>query len=213
MNALNAIKWMAVSYGHTDIMDMIASLGAILESALRNKGGLLTIREEVALLGSYVSIEKVRHPGEFEIAYDIDGRALELMTLNLLLQPLVENSLFYGIGQKPVVHVLVSCRLENGGVTLEVSDDGVGMGEEEIRKILSREIADPRHIGIQNIKKRIELTFGLPYGLSIRGVPGMGLAVAMRLPLVRGESGADGAESRNAGRMEEKRHDHADAGG
>ena len=106
------------------------------------------------------------------------------------LQPIVENAIFHGIEPKGCagsITLTVAHDPANGDVLIDLNDDGVGMTPEQA----ARALADPgpedakakfRHVGLCNVHKRLQYSFGESYGLSIRSTPGQGTTVEVRLP-------------------------------
>ena len=105
------------------------------------------------------------------------------------LQPLVENAIFHGIEPKGCAGniEIVILRDTSGDVLIDLKDDGVGMTAEQAAKALSEPgpeeaAAKFRHVGMWNVHRRLQYSFGDGYGLSIRSQPGSGTIVTVRLP-------------------------------
>jgi two-component system sensor histidine kinase YesM len=104
-NALNCIKWVAISQENFDIAEIIATLGNILESTMRNKTGTVKVSEEIKLMESYIRIQKFRYKDKFQIYFHIQEEIYDYYIPNLLLQPIVENSLFHGTVKKKNIQI------------------------------------------------------------------------------------------------------------
>ena len=106
--------------------------------------------------------------------------------LKLVLQPLVENSIFHGIMMKKEERGVIRITGEraDGDLLLFVEDDGVGMSPERLDRILARgAVSSDRHgYGVRNIHERLQLNYGAEFGLSFRSIEGKGTRVQIRIP-------------------------------
>lgn len=185
LNTLNEIKWMAVLHQQPDIVNMMAALGKILETTLRNSSGMILLKDEVELLKAYVEIEKNRYQNKFDVIFNISDDTEECEVLNLLLQPLVENSIFYGIDRKPQIHIYIDSYLTEKELIIVVEDDGPGIPPDRLNEVLTTPSTDTKHIGLASILKRIELTFGEPYGMEITSTEKKGTRIQIALPILK----------------------------
>lgn len=191
-NTLNDIKWMAFLGEKEKVMDAVSALGMILEQSIRRTDGMVTVEEEISLLKAYIEIENMRYQGKFTVDFSVEEGTEILYLPTLLLQPMVENAIFYGVGRKTVIQIEITIKLRkeedvpDGKKQLEliVADNGPGMTEEQIGKIEGADTRSAAHLGIQTSRKRIELMFGSGYGLAITSRPGEGTAVRIRIPAV-----------------------------
>ena len=114
----------------------------------------------------------------------------------LILQPLVENAIFHGLEAKPDADMLViSTAFKDGDLLLTVTDDGAGMGPEELAAVRERMSRPPEKdgnsIGMANVHSRIRLNWGEPYGLTVDSTPEIGTTVTLRMPAVFSEERND----------------------
>ena len=180
-NTLNDVKYLAMQCGQVDIVETLESLGKILEVSL---GGDVTIplKLEVQLLEEYLRILR-RHYGE-NCAFFVrtQAEAMDVQVPALVLQTLVENAILHGLPEDGMLTVIVEVASnELGGVCLSVSDDGIGMDMDKVREIMS---ADPgtNHIGLVNVNRRWQLTFGDDFPIEIETQLGKGFRVRMNVP-------------------------------
>ncbi|MFC4305261.1 ATP-binding protein [Cohnella boryungensis] len=182
-NVLNSI----VASSYTDVeraRKMIADLADYLRGSFRfsNAEERIGFAEEFSLIQTYVDIERARFKDRIRFEFDIEEAAYRLRILPLLLQPLVENAIRHGIGD----------RMEGGMVTLTaketdgqwrftVADDGVGIGPERLKSLLDRdEKGGPQGVGLLNINKRMKYEYG--FALELESEPGRGTKVTVRIP-------------------------------
>jgi two-component system sensor histidine kinase YesM len=133
----------------------------------------------------------MRYKDKLDYSIRVDDAVLDYKTIKVVLQPIVENAIYHGIKNKrgPGTIVIRSEEAEED-ILLQVIDNGAGMDEEKIRKLLlpgpgpesepGREAG--RGVGISNVNRRLQLYFGAKYGLSFESVPGEGTTVTIRIP-------------------------------
>ncbi len=188
-NTLNSIKWMAAVQHAPGIAEMTTALAHLLKYIAKGTSTIVTLADEIELLDEYFTIQKYRYGGTITLEYQIEDEALlQTKILRFTLQPIVENSIFHGIepkGQSGTITVHV-CRVPDNCVQIDITDDGVGMEEEELKQILNEASPEKTHffrqIGIGSVNKRIQYNFGREYGLFASSVPGQYTTMSVRLP-------------------------------
>lgn len=191
-NTLNSIRWMA-SIQHADgIVDMVTALSRLLKSVSKGTKKLIPLRQELGLLNDYFTIQRYRYGGTvtLETKCEVDDETLDTCLIpRFSLQPLAENSVFHGIEPKNCAGCLtLTISRSEGQVLVTLSDDGVGMTAEQIEKVFSEEAEAEaeaesfRHVGLWNVHKRLQYSFGEASGLRIESVPGEGTTVSFLLP-------------------------------
>lgn len=191
-NTLNSIKWMAAIQHATGIVEMTMALSRLLKSVSKGNERLVTLQEEFALLNDYFTIQHYRYGGTImlDVSYIEDERLCQnCMIPRFTLQPLVANAIFHGIEPKGCagnIEIIVT-RDPCGDTLIVLKDNGVGMDEEMAAKVLrapegEEAEAKYRHVGMWNVHRRLQYSFGEEYGLSISSQPGVGTSVTIRLP-------------------------------
>ena len=103
-----------------------------------------------------------------------------------MLQPLIENSIYHGINEKPGKGgIKIKIQLTNAHIIIAVIDNGVGLNSNsllELRKRLNTDEDYSHHVGLVNINKRLKLTYGNEYGIKIRSKPNLGTVVYINIP-------------------------------
>lgn len=192
-NTLNSIKWMATIQHAPGIAEMITALSRLLKSVSKSNERLVPLYEEFALLNDYFTIQQYRYGGTItlDVSYIEDEKLNHSCLIpRFTLQPLVENAIFHGIepkGSAGEVTLRVERDTANGDVLIRLTDDGIGMTAEQAAKALQEPgpeeaAAKYRHVGMWNVHKRLQYSFGEAYGLSIESEPGVGTTVMVRLP-------------------------------
>ncbi len=185
-NTLNSIKWMAV----INNADNIAALGHLLEASVKRAEDEITVKEELLYLKDYIQIMRLRYANNFDVEFNVNDEILECRILKLLLQPIVENSLIHGLTQKKI-NIYISGYLENDAVVFEINDDGVGIKDDLLKKLLLEDLEKGpekyNSLGIYSINQRIKVQYGDPFGLSIESRQGAGTQVKLTIPDSRGD--------------------------
>lgn len=202
-NTLNSIKLMAVIQHASGIAEMTTALSRLMKTVSKGNERLVPLQEEFALLNDYFTIQQYRYGGTvmLDVTYIEDERLCQdCMIPRFTLQPLVENAIFHGIEPKGCagsVSLTIAHDPENGDVLISLTDDGVGMSPEKVATVLrepgpEEAAAKYRHVGMWNVHRRLQYSFGDAYGLSIESCLGQGTTVTVRLP---GESNTKGEVS------------------
>ena len=139
-----------------------------------------------------MNIQRVRYGDRFQVEFLIDPVVEDDCTVKLILQPLLENAIYYGVGEMDPEDggkILVKALLEKEGsrICLVVEDNGMGMKEEEVENLLSETGASLRHgngVGLLNVHHRIQLLFGESYGIQVESEPDAGTKVMIFLPVI-----------------------------
>jgi two-component system LytT family sensor kinase len=144
---------------------------------------LVPLENELEFVRSYVILEQARFGETLRVEYDIDEE--NILVPPLILQPLVENAVVHGIRPKPDGgKILVYVKLNSGTIKIGVQDNGAGIDQEKIKRLLSGEDVN-RGVGIFNISRRLKRMYGT--SLMIKNMENGGLDVSMELPL-KGEN-------------------------
>ena len=166
-NTLDSINWRAKAMGAKDISQITTSLGNLLRVTLSKKNNIFTIREELCVLENYITIQKLRYQKRLQYCLDIPEELLDCEIPKLTIQPLLENAVRYGLEEISETCFISVCAQDQGEtITIEVKNNGSYFEEGLLDKLLSQEILPHGlGIGIINIHKRLQLTYGSQYGL------------------------------------------------
>ncbi|WP_445647570.1 cache domain-containing sensor histidine kinase [Paenibacillus sp. TSA_86.1] len=135
-NTLDSITSLAMSGMNDKVCEMLEALGSYYRLSVSKGNEVITLREEVEIVRHYLTIQQVRYPDVFEVQYDIDPDCEQVVIPKLVLQPLVENSLYHGIRAKGSPGIIrIQALQTSDAVTILLTDDGVGMSEEQVQQI------------------------------------------------------------------------------
>jgi len=141
-----------------------------------NDKGLISIEKELEHVKGYLALEKAMYRETMKIVYDIQASGFMLPPLSI--QPIVENAVKHGIGQKEGGGTItISVREDISDFIVIVSDDGVGYNAEE-------QINDTQvHIGIENVRQRLKKQCGGTFEIS--GESGKGATAVIKIPKMK----------------------------
>ena len=196
-NTLNSIRWMATIQHAPGIAEMVTAFARLTKSISKGTEKLVPLQEELALLNDYFTIQQYRYGGDLEIEVSrIEDERLcqDCMIPRFTLQPLVENAIFHGLepkGGHGSVLLDISTDPDTGDVLLRLTDDGVGMPPEVVAHLLEEPSDEKekqekyRHVGLWNVNRRIQYSFGDAYGLTVESEENVGTEVTIRLPYLK----------------------------
>lgn len=195
-NTMNMITYLAQKGRNEDIVVVNRAMIEILRDRLRIEISQVydTVEQEISVIRQYLIIQEYRYEGMFRVRYDIDENVQDKLILKNILQPLVENALSHGIlenrdenGEPLGGCIVISVKTDDPDrICLSVADNGAGMPEEQIKKVLDESTVWERgkHIGIRNIRQRIQYIYQTDVDFRIDSREGAGTTVSMRLPMV-----------------------------
>ncbi|PTV98775.1 histidine kinase/DNA gyrase B/HSP90-like ATPase [Halanaerobium saccharolyticum] len=185
-NILNTARLLADMQNADNLENFLSSVINLLHLSMNNKEDFITVAKEVEYLKSYLNIQQFRLHNKFEVKFEIEENLMNYKIPRFLLQPVVENSIIHGISGKSGQGLIeIKGFTQNEQVIFTITDDGIGMTEQEIKDLLSENKMNKGQfsgIGINNVKERIELYFGREYGIEIESLKGYFTTVKIILP-------------------------------
>ena len=183
-NTLSLINWKALAAGEEDISRMTLALSTFYRTALNRGRNVLQVETELSNTRAYLEIQSMLHDGDFDYEIEAQTEILQCESLNLILQPLVENAIHHGIEEKTDGRGKISVRgwKEDNCVWFMVEDNGVGMEQEVADKILTME---SKGYGVRNVDERIRLCYGEKYAMKVESVVGKGTKMTIHFPARR----------------------------
>lgn len=151
--------------------------------------------EELASIQYYLEIQNIKYYNNLKVYTDIAPEAEQCIILKFILQPIIENSIKYGIGDDFSGCILIEASVHQNTLFIEIQDDGAGISEQklsEITKFLNSPQSDSKHVGLRNVHQRIQLAYGRQYGLTIQSKPNIGTSVLIKLPVQNKKNGRKG---------------------
>ena len=183
-NTLSLINWKALAAGEEDISRMTLAMSTFYRTALNRGRNVLQVEAELSNTRAYLEIQSMLHDGDFDYEIEVQPEILQCESLNLILQPLVENAIHHGIEEKTDGRGKITVRgwKEDNCVWFMVEDNGVGMEQEVADKILTME---SKGYGVRNVDERIRLCYGEKYAMKVESVVGKGTKMTIHFPARR----------------------------
>jgi two-component system sensor histidine kinase YesM len=180
-NSLSLINWKAIEADEEDISSITLALSSLYRTSLNRGKNVLTVEKEIENVKSYLMIQSYMHDNSFDTIIDVDEEILQYETLNLLLQPLIENAIDHGIDllEDGKGYIKIIGRQTQDTIVLTVEDNGVGIEPEVLSSILTYK---SKGYGVQNINQRIELFYGKPFCLKIESERNKGTKCTVTIP-------------------------------
>ena len=193
-NSLESISSFATIKGVPEISTMVCSFANLIRTNVKRYSKYVTLKEEVEYLKNYVKFYKFIYPRRIAARFDIEKHLEKVMVPSFLLQPLVENSIVYGVEKyMRKIRIAVRCYQEDEQVIIEVQDDSVGIARDALDGLVSEiengeeeETAPEKHarVGLRSVNRIIKLLYGDAYGMRIDSELNVGTSVRLNLPLL-----------------------------
>ena len=193
-NTLDCIRGMAIEQGADNIEEMTRALSGMFRYSISRKGKTKALmEEELANVNNYLRIQQYRFRNKINITETIDPAAKKCCVPKLLIQPIVENAVFYGLEPKTGERNLnIEAYCTGKKLIVKVEDNGVGMSFDKLRTINDAmcsgvSIGDNgrgTQLGIVNVNERLRLLYGEEFGLRIFSCPKVGTTIEMVLPII-----------------------------
>ena len=187
-NTLDSIVWMIEGERYEDAVFMITQLASLFRISLSRRKTVISVEDELKHARNYMNIQKVRYKNIFEVRFDIDPEILQCCTVKLVVQPLLENAIYYGVEcMDGDGEIDVNGYRREDDIYIEVRDNGLGIPEDEVEQLLKENNRVHKRgsgVGLLNVHNRIRLRFGEEYGLEIESEPDEGTTVRIHLPYI-----------------------------
>lgn len=181
-NTLATISWAAKKAGSREIMQISNSLAKFYRLVLSKGSSLISVREELDMVISFLQIQKIRFEDKFDVHYDIDENIYDYKMVKNILQPIVENALNHGIEPKRTHGtIIIKAKQYDGKLCFKVIDDGVGMSASTLNEVILEKVERSSGSGyaIKNIIERLKAYYGAGYTFDIFSKPGIGTTVTI----------------------------------
>ncbi len=177
-NTLNAISTLVLERDTELANRMVTKLSSFLRYSLDNDPmQKITLDQELQALQLYLDIEKVRFEERLSLELNIEDEARTALIPSLLLQPLIENAIKYGIARaEGGGHLRISAKVFAGDLLMEVSDDGPGC------ELVNGDIPDAKGVGLRNTRERLATLYGSEHSIKLSQTQPHGLTISIRIP-------------------------------
>lgn len=187
-NTLDSIVWMIEGEKYDEAVFMITQLASLFRISLSKGKTIISVEDELKHVKNYMNIQKVRYKNKFSVEYEIDESILNYCTVKLIIQPILENAIYYGVeymdGDGEIK--IIGYKKDND-IYIEVTDNGLGMTRDVVENLLKENNRVRKRgsgVGLINVHNRLKLRFGENYGLEIESEPDEGTTVRIHLPSI-----------------------------
>ena len=186
-NTLDIIVWQIENEKQSEAVHTVTALARFFRLSLGKGKNIVTVKAEIEHVKNYLMIQHMRFKNKFDYEFDIAEDVLELSSLKLMLQPLVENAIYHGMEFMDGDGLIkIRAWREADELYLSVTDNGLGMTEDKVSLVLEGKSNSGNGrgsgIGVKNVNERIKLYFGEDYGLKIESEPDEGTTIIIHLP-------------------------------
>ena len=191
-NTLDTMKWISKINQVPQVALMSTNLADILRFCI-SPDEFVELRQELAILGRYVEIQRIRLSDSFTFAQDVPEELLSCMVPKMMLQPLAENAILHGLSGVQEGRLTVTAREEGGVLEICVLDNGCGFPADMLGPYQAPE-QQTGHLGLFNVDTILRKHYGESFGLRLGNrKDGAGACITARLPMRRRDADAAGA--------------------
>ncbi len=171
-NTLDTIVWLAEAGEEKEVVSMVENLSDFFRISLSKGNDVISIRDEIQHVRSYLEIQQVRYRDILTFDIDVSEDMMDMRIPKISVQPLVENALYHGIKNKRGVgKIEIKGEKKFDKIIISVKDNGIGMTKEDLERVRNGMVfgqsEDNNVFGLYNVNERIRLKFGEKSGVSI----------------------------------------------
>ncbi len=196
-NTLESVRYM-IRLDSLAAEKMVVDLSKLLRYSIQGGEKMTVLGEELEFADKYLQIMLYRYEDRLEYSIEADDWMYQVKAPRMMLQPIIENSIKYGYGERKTLNICIFAAARPEGVEIVIQDDGAGMEQElleEIQENLKKKHNYTEHIGIHNVHRRLQLLYGEKYGVTVESRKGRGTKITLCIPYLRKAGGTEIAES------------------
>jgi len=173
-NTLDSIVWLAERGRNRDVVVTVVALARFFRIGISKGETFITVADEIAHIENYLTIQSIRYVDRFRYSIAVDPSLYREKVMKLLLQPIVENAIYHGVGEREMDgegqgDIAIRCRKEGSLMVFEVSNSGYGLTDEAVRLIYERmrSSGGVSGLGLRNVYQRLKLFYGEEADVSV----------------------------------------------
>lgn len=186
-NTLASLKWLSQKQGAMDVANYIDCLSNFYRISLSEGAEKITLKQEITHAESYLKIQQFRYSDKVSYSFDIEECVYSYYIPKLILQPLIENSIYHGLKyEKRLGHIEIVGKKEGGFLCILVKDDGIGIPKEKLEALnfnLDNNISEG-NLGLNNIKQRLLLNYDETVNMLINSEHHKGTSIILQIPIL-----------------------------
>lgn len=184
-NTLDAASALCLIKDNDNCFKVLRALGNFYRFSLNSGNDLITVEKEIETIESYVTILNVRYENRLKVNYDISSEVKNYRMLKMILQPVVENAVYHGIKERDGLGTInVKGYANDDFIVFEIEDDGVGMSEEIIDRVLNGKDENKKGFGLYSLIQRISLFYNIEKPVKIESRVGKGTRISIYLKIL-----------------------------
>lgn len=195
MNSLNLIYSMAQIEDYHSIQEFSLCMTDYFRYVLKETNDLVTVKEEMDFVKSYLNIQKIRFPDRFNCVYTMAEETENAKIPPLLIENFVENAVKYALIPGKITEILINIRRQDQWLFISITDTGRGIPADVMTHIQGKrsyvDAMGREHIGIANCRKWIEYYYEGKGNIRITSKPGAGTQVWIEVPFFTEERRED----------------------
>ncbi|AEY64437.1 histidine kinase [Clostridium sp. BNL1100] len=184
-NTLDAMGYLALAGKNEEVYEAIEAMGGYYRKSLSKGSEIISVADEIEIVKDYVYLQLLRYGDIFTVHYDLDEDTFKYKTVKLVLQPLVENSIYHGIKPKGEYgDIYISSKIENEHVVFIVEDNGLGMNKEDLKLLEDHRLdGNLNSFGLRGTIQRIKIYYDRENLYSIESTYKKGTKITLRVPI------------------------------
>jgi two-component system sensor histidine kinase YesM len=185
-NTLDSIIWLIEKQKNAEAGEMVVALARLFRIGISKDSEVIPVRDEIEHVRNYLLIQSIRYSDSFDYEFDVKEGTLDLLTMKLVLQPIVENCIYHGLKNKiDHGHIHIRVQKTEDYLELSVADNGYGMRQETIDKLYKSfedgVVSDS--VGLKNIYQRVMIYYGGDAEMRIESELDEGTTITIKEPL------------------------------
>ncbi|WP_027388987.1 histidine kinase [Chrysiogenes arsenatis] len=161
---------------------LLLKMSEIFRVTFKSTSGTVPLSSEIEIVKSYLELEKARFGDKIHIVFTISPQALRFHLPQLIIQPLVENSIAHGFKNVPGDwHIAIDATIDSGIFLLNISDNGNGIPQEQCQQILEMGVGNMSGVGLSNVYERLRNYYGKRLTFTVDSSPGNGFKVKIAI--------------------------------
>ncbi|HEY9575442.1 MAG TPA: sensor histidine kinase [Lachnospiraceae bacterium] len=186
-NTINAMQYLCAMKKTEELYDALEAFGRFYQLSLSKGKEVVTLGEEIEIVESYMCLQRLRYGAQLDYRINVDKKLYPLRVLKLILQPLVENSIYHGIKEKArggLIEIGVNLVKEDKYILISVKDDGVGMDDYELSKVKGKALLkNPESFGLRATVERLNTFYQEDVEYRIESRKGNGTKIEILVPV------------------------------
>ena len=194
-NTLDMIAWKAMASGNQETVDIVVKLARFYRLSLSNGSDFLPLSDEVEHVRLFVELTNLCRSRNVQLITEVAPNIADYPIMKLILQPIVENSLFHGLYELSDREGVIRLTAEQIGsyVQIQIADNGVGIEKSKLAELLAkkeRPVVNTKRggYGIGNILERLRIYYDDRFTFQIESAILTGTTVTIRIPYSRNDS-------------------------